>query len=109
MNENELVENLNSCGIPDKMHGAIIRYIVNHCEPGNFLCAVIENDLKDSFRCADDENKLIIENYIRFFYNYAPSDCWGSPEKMAEWLLRVRSIDENHLYTLRKIKRLMDE
>ena len=75
-------------GIPDRMRGSIVRYTDNEIPPGDFLTAVINNDLKEAVGRADDQNMLLLPNYIRWFYNYAPSGCWGFPGAMEEWISR---------------------
>lgn len=72
--------------IPERMHGGIIRYIENRTSPGSFLMAVILNDLKEACAYADDENAGLLHVYVSFFYNRAPSQCWGSPERVTAWL-----------------------
>lgn len=72
--------------IPDRMIGGMRRYIENGIEPGDFLRAVLNNDLQEACGRADAENQRILFQYVKFLYNYAPSDCWGSPEKVEKWL-----------------------
>lgn len=86
IDESELTQSLRDCGIPERMQGGIIRYIVNYIKPGDFLCAVITNNLKETFGKADEENQGIIRNYVNWFHNYAPGPCWGSEGKMMKWL-----------------------
>lgn len=62
------------------------RYIEKGIRPGEFLCAVISNDLKNSVGLADFINKERLPDYVTFFYSYAPAQCWGSPEKMEAWI-----------------------
>jgi hypothetical protein len=71
--------------IPGYMHGGLRRWIENGIEPGGFLMAVLENDLKEAVSRADATNVQALPNYIRYLYNYAPRGCWGSPEKVAAW------------------------
>lgn len=78
--------NFNKYEIPDYMQDALIRYIDNKIEPGAFLMAVLCNDLSEACGRADDINKHLLFNYIRFLYNEAPRFCWGSKEKVREWL-----------------------
>ena len=73
------------CGVPSYMVGGIERWIKNGILPGDFLTAVLNNDLKEACGRADDVNRRCLFNYIDFFYNYAPSQCWGSPAKVAAW------------------------
>lgn len=72
--------------IPSRMMGGIRRYVDEGVEPGDFLCAVIANDLKEAVGRADDENMANLPAFVDFFYNHAPSLCWGSSERMAKWI-----------------------
>lgn len=72
--------------IREQMMEAIDRYINDRLEPGSFLTAVICNDLQGAVGCADNENLKNILAYVGYFYNEAPSECWGSEEKMQAWL-----------------------
>jgi len=72
--------------IPERMRDSITRYIEDKIAPGDFLSAVIMNNLAEAIGRADDENIRNLPAYVNFFYNHAPSQCWGSPEKMATWL-----------------------
>ena len=67
------------------MIGGLERWIDHHIEPGDFLCAVLANDLKEACGRADNTNTLCLYRYVQFLYTYAPSQCWGSPEKVAQW------------------------
>ena len=71
--------------IPERMMGGIRRYIDHGIIPGDFLQAVITNDLRRACAAADDENLKNLAAFIAYFYNEAPSACWGSPEKMKRW------------------------
>ena len=64
----------------------IDRYVEDHCPPGSFLMAVLSNDLKESFARADEENRRDLFEIVSYCYNYIPWNCWGSPEKVREWL-----------------------
>lgn len=86
MNESEMNESLWACGIPQRMWGGIERYVNKGIRPGDFLSAIITNNLVDAFHYADDENFILIGNYVRWFYNYAPSQCWHSKENMQAWI-----------------------
>jgi hypothetical protein len=72
--------------IPEHMLEAVANYIVLHRRPGDFLEAFLQNDLRGTFERADSVNQIHILDYIKFFYNEAPSLCWGSKEKMEAWI-----------------------
>ncbi len=72
--------------IPERMLGGIKRYVEDGLRPGRFLTAVIENDFFTACGFADDENMSNLPAYAAYFYNEAPSNCWGSKEKMNAWI-----------------------
>lgn len=72
--------------IPPLMQEAIRRYIVQGIAPGQFLSAVIKNDLFGAVGHADATNEPLIKLYVQWFYNKAPGNCYGSPESMREWM-----------------------
>ena len=68
------------------MLGGVQRYFENRIPPGDFLTAVICNDLKEAFIRADDDNTLAMHAWVSWFYNEAPAGSWGSPEAFKNWL-----------------------
>lgn len=73
-------------GIPQACAQGLELYIASRIEPGGFLMAVLENNLREACGRADYQNKNLLFNYMTFLYNDAPSACWGSPEKVKAWL-----------------------
>ena len=76
--------------IPDRMMGGIKRYIESGVKPGDFLTAVICNDLRKACGQADDENLANLPAFVGYFYNEVPSMCWGSPEQMNGWIAKFK-------------------
>jgi len=74
------------------MKGAVQRYIEHGIPPGGFLTAVICNNLSDSFARADENNLAKLHEWVQWFYNEAPSPCWGSQEKMQAWMTQRREV-----------------
>ena len=72
--------------IPQHMLDAFQRYVEFRISPGSFLTAVLCNDLKGAVGSADSTNINLIPEYVSFLYNNAPSTCWGSVEKVQNWL-----------------------
>ena len=72
--------------IPEHLHQEIDNYINNHVRPGNFLSAIIFNELRNSVELADFENIGQFLAYLGFFKNHAPKECWGSREAFTNWL-----------------------
>lgn len=77
--------------IPAHMMEALERYIEHHSPVGDFLSAVIRNDLRTAVEKADDVNIRNLPAYIAYLYNEAPSACWGSPERLHNWLQPAQS------------------
>ena len=73
------------CGIPEYMHGGIIRFYENGIPPGDFLTAVLDNDLKEAAGRADSTNIECLKNYVMWFYNYAPGGTWGFAGATDKW------------------------
>ena len=73
-------------GLPVRMWGGIKRYLSDGIPPGDFLTALISNDLLGCVSHADDENVLLLHHYIKFLYNGVPGNCWGSPKRFEEWI-----------------------
>lgn len=72
--------------LPEHIRGGMKRYIEEKVKPGKFLCAVLNNDLRESLGLADEINCLRMSDIVGFLYNEAPSGCWGSPGKVKDWL-----------------------
>ena len=72
--------------IPPHMQEAIKRYVIERKAPGDFLRAVITNDLRNAVGRADDTNLPLLPIYVRWFYNRAPISCYGSCENFVAWL-----------------------
>lgn len=53
--------------------------------PGDFLQAVLRNDLKTAIARADDESLAGLSSIVGWLYNEAPGNCWGSLEAVNEW------------------------
>ena len=88
-------ENMEKYTIPKYMKEGILRYLEKGIRPGDFLTAVICNDLRGALAHADDINIVLLPNYVRYFNWEAPSECWGSPEKMKKWILKRRAENES--------------
>ncbi len=53
--------------------------------PGDFLCAVLSNDLKDAVSRADYDSIKAIKGIVVLLNNKFPATCWGSPDALATW------------------------
>ena len=77
---------------PD-MVAAIRRYVDERIPPGDFLTAVIDNDLKEAVKRADDDNVANLPAFVAYFYNEVPGPCWGSPTRRRAWLAPQEAAD----------------
>lgn len=76
--------------IPSHMHEAVMAYVQDRLQPGDFLMAVLQNDLTEAVGCADEKNMWALPVYVAYLYNHAPRKCWGSPEAVKQWLSQPR-------------------
>ncbi len=61
------------------------RWVKFGIRPGEFLSAVLSNNLREAFGRADDINQARMFDIVQYCYNEIPSPCWGSPEAMRTW------------------------
>lgn len=67
---------------------AMDRYGQHHIPLGDFLTAVMANDLMAAIGRADDDNRQVLWNICGYVYNELPSQCHGSPAIVEAWLMR---------------------
>ena len=79
--------------IPERMMDSIALYVEHGIPPGDFLRAVICNDLCEAVGRADDETVENLPAYVAYFWNEVPSSCWGSVDKMKHWMETHRKVD----------------
>ena len=72
--------------VPPHMREHIRAYVEERRPIGHFLTALLSNDLKNAALRADDANRSALADWVGFIYEYAPGDCWGSPEIVEAWL-----------------------
>lgn len=88
-------EKLFSCGVPQHMHDAYVMYLLHGIEPGDFLLAVLANDLRGAIGRADHMNARALKEHVLFLYNDAPGDCWGSWDRVRSWVRRFQDARES--------------
>lgn len=72
--------------IPEHCREGVRDYIAHGTPLGSFLTYVFSNDLVHAFSAADEINRIRMFDYCMFLYSRAPVDCWGSEEKVREWI-----------------------
>lgn len=72
--------------LPEHIRDGARLYVEHGIAPGSFTTAVISNDLREAFARADDINRARMFDIVCWFYNEAPSQCWGSAQMMNQWI-----------------------
>ncbi len=83
---NQLVQQLQACGIPRTMWESLVEYVVVGRPTGSFLAALLCNDLILAVKKADDLNIQRLRDYVSFLEGCAPSMCYGSSAVYNEWI-----------------------
>jgi hypothetical protein len=72
--------------IPEDTIESIDRWVQHGCPPGDFLLAVLTNDLRAACERADLRNRRVLFEIVSYLYNKCPSGCWGSSERVKHWV-----------------------
>ena len=72
--------------IPPHMVGGLKRYVLRGIPMGDFGHKLLSNDFMGAMGRADEDNARALQGWAVMFYNYVPSDCYGSPEKVKAWI-----------------------
>ena len=71
--------------IPAVTLQSIQRYVCHGIGPGDFLCAVLENDLREAVGRADEYNIAALPQIVMFLHNWVPGGCWGYEGRVKVW------------------------
>ena len=82
----DLLVGFREFNLPERMFLALCRYVVDGVRPGDFLQAVLANDLRSAVGCADDENTGHLANWSRVVYQHVPSNANGSHKIVQAWI-----------------------
>lgn len=77
--------------IPEHMLESLNNYVLHGVPTGDFLYAVLSNDLFEAFGRADSGNQAAMKDYVMYIYNFLPTACWGSSEAVDGWLARKKT------------------
>jgi len=72
--------------IPPRILEAINDFVWYGVKPGSFVSSVLSNDLIDAVVYADDISLQAIRPICKYVYNAVPSKCWGSREKVQDYI-----------------------
>lgn len=76
--------------IPPNIKLALDKWASNGDIPGDFVLAVLHNDLMDAVCRADADSLASIRDIVLYVYNDLPSPCWGSLQNVNLWLARFK-------------------
>jgi hypothetical protein len=65
---------------------SLVRYAHEHVATGGFLHAVLTNDLIRAIQVADPGNFQSLPAIIDYCLQLLPSQAWGSPDAVNQWL-----------------------
>lgn len=72
--------------VPAHLWPGLERYFVERVEPGQFLVAMLRNDLRVAVGMADDVSLAALPDLCKFLYNFAPARSHGSKDIVDAWL-----------------------
>jgi hypothetical protein len=75
--------------LPEQYRDGLRRYIEEGIMPGSFLRAVLEDRLHDAVMRCDNISQL--KRIVMWVYTEVPSICWGSPERVRDWMRSRKS------------------
>lgn len=72
--------------IKESTLNALYRYVEDKTPTGDFLHAVLTNNLCVAIGRADPENMVALKEIMKFCHNEIRMDCYGSPKVVKDWL-----------------------
>jgi hypothetical protein len=76
--------------VPVALLDGLELYATRGVPTGDFLRAVLSNDLRMAVGRADDRSLAALREIVMFTYNEMPPLCQGSPERVASWIKAFR-------------------
>jgi len=73
--------------IPKHTYEALKKYVEQKIPTGGFLFAILTNNLFEAASKADIKNTNKLFDICNFIYNEIPSDCWGTKDKVENWII----------------------
>ena len=78
--------------IPRSTLDGLADYILHGIPTGDFLRAVLSNDLEEAYGRADDFNTMAMFEIVHYVVNCVPRQARGSPEAYAGWVEHHRKL-----------------
>lgn len=86
MSREKLTQTMRFYAVPVHLREGLARYVVSGTEPGGFIQAVLQNDLKVAIVRGDKDSRAGITELVMWLIAEAPERCWGSPERYHDWI-----------------------
>lgn len=72
--------------VPNHLKEAIDRYVAKRQPVGDFLTAVLSNNLREAHILADEVSLAALPHIVAYCLWEIPANCWGSYQKVEKWL-----------------------
>lgn len=81
-------------GVPHRLREGLVEYLTARRPTGDFLKAVLSNDLTDAALRADEVSGIHLVPIVKFLAHCAPAEAWGSGEAITAWLADPNPVPE---------------
>lgn len=78
------------CWLPPHLRDGMKGYLEHGWTPGDFLIAVLGNDLRAAVGRGDMVSLSFLPHIVIWLSMEAPFDAWGSANEVAEWIADPR-------------------
>ena len=92
--ELDLVDAAVVAAIPARIREGLDRYACYGVQTGDFLQAVLSNNLMEAIGRADVDSLAAIQPICKYVHNALPGVCHGSPEKVRSHIEKARKFYE---------------
>lgn len=72
--------------LPPGCFESIELYVMEGISGGDFLNAVMENNLREAFGRADNAHRDALFEIVSYCYNNIPGECWGDKDRVIQWM-----------------------
>lgn len=80
-----LAKSLADSMVPAHLRDGLLMFISHGVLPGDFLTAVLQNNLLRAFEKADPESEAGLRHIVLWLFNSAPYQCWLNPAAVQAW------------------------
>lgn len=108
----EIYDHLHLADVPvPHMAGGAYRYLVFGIKPGDFMLSIFANDFIEAGLRAIGENETALVAWAKWITWYLPEACYGSRERVQNWMNMPQKEREKRLgvdLDLKRFDRLAD-